>query len=65
MPNPPRHNRCACGKVISRSLPAARLLHAKVWASKGGDPSAYFYECRYGHFHWTSDTEQTNHKKVA
>ena len=65
MPNQPNSNKCSCGKVKSSNLPAARLLHAKVWARNGGDPAAFFYECRFGFYHWTSDTEQTNHRKAA
>jgi len=61
----PTNNKCPCGKVKSSNLPAARLLHAKVWARNGGSPAAYFYRCSSGYWHWTSDTEQTNHKKAA
>ena len=65
MPTPQPNNRCNCGKVKSSNLPAARLLHAKVWARNGGDHQAYFYQCTYGLWHWTSDLEQTNHKSKA
>lgn len=65
MPSQQPNNRCRCGKVKSSNLPAARLLHARIWARNGGSPEAFFYQCRWGYFHWTSDTEQTNHKPKA
>jgi len=65
MPNQPNSNKCSCGKVKSSNLPAARLLHAKVWARNGGDPRAYFYQCSHRMWHWTSDLEQANYPKAA
>ena len=34
-------------------MEAARMLHAKIWAARGGTPAARFYQCEHGSYHWT------------
>lgn len=46
-------------------MPAARLLHARIWAREGGEP-VRFYQCRHGYWHWTrQELRNTNPNKKA
>jgi len=55
--------RCACGKLLCRSIEHARHIHAIIWAAKGGEDLVRFYECDQGAWHWTRDLNPEHYQQ--